>query len=79
MQDGKLRKHLLRSSLSRLEEQISQAGTIRRCHRSYIVNLAQVSSISGNAQGYHLHFRDCDEEVPVGRSYAQDILKAISH
>lgn len=65
----KLQKELIRGSLSRLESQISQ-NFIQRCHRSYIVNLHQVVSVSGNAQGYKLHFENTDLLVPVARKYA---------
>ena len=69
---GKLGKTLLRSSLSRLENQISGPG-ILRCHRSYMVNLANVSSVTGNAQGYQLHLVGSEAVVPVARSYAKPV------
>lgn len=67
-EDDKQAKTLLRSSLSRLENQIS-APCIVRCHRSYLVNLDKVTSVSGNAQGYKLHLELTTEPVPVARSY----------
>jgi hypothetical protein len=72
------KKSLLRSSLSRLEDQLSQEPCIARCHRSYLVNLDQVERVSGNAQGYQLHLKDAVLQVPVGRSYAPKILEEIS-
>ena len=69
---GKAGKTLLRSSLSRLENQISGPG-ILRCHRSYLVNLANVSSVTGNAQGYQLHLVGSETVVPVARSYAKPV------
>ncbi|WP_210489639.1 LytR/AlgR family response regulator transcription factor [Rufibacter aurantiacus] len=69
LESGKLTKTLLRSSLSRLESQITWPG-ISRCHRSYLVNLEQVQTVSGNAQGYKLHFAGTDQVVPVARSYS---------
>ncbi|MEJ8758417.1 LytTR family DNA-binding domain-containing protein [Pontibacter sp. H259] len=67
-EDDKLNKTLLRSSLSRLESQINYSRIVR-CHRSYLVNLDKVSSVSGNAQGYKLYFDVAVEPVPVSRSY----------
>lgn len=68
-----LKKHLLRSSLSRLEEQLS--GTpVWRCHRSHLVNLPLVEQVSGNAQGYRLHLPFQHPPVAVSRSYAPSIL-----
>ena len=69
-ENGKVRKELIRSSLGRLEDQIPYPY-VRRCHRSYIVNLRNVQSVSGNAQGYKLHFAPLDEPVPVARQYRQ--------
>jgi hypothetical protein len=67
--DGNLTKHLFRSSLSRLENQLSSKEYIRT-HRSYIVNLSKVASISGNAQGYKLHLNQFDLQIPVARKYS---------
>jgi hypothetical protein len=65
-------KMLLRSSLSRIEEQI-QAPDIVRCHRSFIVNLRQVESITGNAQGYRLQLKNEATVIPVARRYGDQV------
>lgn len=71
--DGdRLTKTLLRSSLSRLESQLHHPRIIR-CHRSYVVNLDQVKSVTGNAQGYKLLLERLEMPVPVARSYAATI------
>jgi hypothetical protein len=67
---GKLHKELLRSSLTRLESQIS-ADNIVRCHRSFIVNLDKVEKVTGNAQGYKLHLKSPELLVPVARKYSE--------
>lgn len=72
-QDGKLRKELLRSSLSRLEGQISPDFVVR-CHRSFIVNLHRVESVSGNAQGYRLHLDGFSLVVPVARRFTESVV-----
>jgi hypothetical protein len=69
----KLHKELIRGSLSRLEAQLT-VDFIVRCHRSYIVNLHQVSSVSGNAQGYKLHLQGLTEPIPVARKYAETVV-----
>ena len=76
--EGNVQKKLLRSSLSRLEDQLKEVESIKRCHRSFLVNLAQVEQITGNAQGYLLHLKEQPHQVPVSRSYAPQILKHIS-
>ena len=67
---GKLQKELLRSSLTRLESQISSENIVR-CHRSFIVNLDKVEKVTGNAQGYNL--KSPELLVPVARKYSEII------
>ena len=68
LQNEKVKKTLLRGSLSRFEEQAHHPDIVR-CHRSYMVNLQQVDSISGNAQGYKLQLKNYPTPVPVARRY----------
>lgn len=68
LKENNLQKMLIRSSLSRLEEQI-QHSDIVRCHRSFIINLKQVSKITGNAQGYKLQLKNVGYPLPVARRY----------
>jgi len=69
---GKLQKELIRSSLTRLESQISSENIVR-CHRSFIVNLDKVEKVTGNAQGYKLHLETTELFVPVARKYSEII------
>ncbi len=66
-------KPLLRSSLSRLEGQIDRADVVR-CHRSFVVNLERVEKVTGNAQGYKLHFFDGQFQIPVARKYNDSLV-----
>lgn len=70
----KLQKQLIRSSLNRLEGQLKQEQ-IQRCHRSFIVNLALIESVSGNSQGYQLLFPHDHPPIPLSRKYAPKVLK----
>jgi hypothetical protein len=66
-------KPLLRSSLSRLEGQITSPHIVR-CHRSYIVNLDRIERVTGNAQGYKLHLLGGQFQVPVARKYNETLV-----
>ncbi|ROI02112.1 LytTR family transcriptional regulator [Chryseobacterium sp. G0240] len=72
-EDGMIKKHLLRISLSSLLQQIETSG-IKKCHRSYIVNLKKVNDLKGNAQGYKLILPKIDFEIPVSRSFIHQII-----
>lgn len=74
VQDGKLQKPLLRSSLSRVESQLADHSRLVRCHRSFIVNLDRVERVTGNAQGYKLHLLHGEIEVPVARRYNETLV-----
>ncbi|NJB71382.1 hypothetical protein GGR42_001844 [Saonia flava] len=61
-------KLLKRISIKELESQLNSIPHIFRTHRSYLVNLLFIASISGNAQGYRLKLRDSEEMISVSRN-----------
>lgn len=63
-----IKRKLLRITLAALQEKLSSTSVIR-CHRSYLVNLQNVDSINGNAQGYQLMLHQDLLTAPVSRSY----------
>jgi hypothetical protein len=69
---------ILRGSLKRFERQVS-VPFIRRCHRSFMANLHRVDEVTGNAQGYTLHFKNENIQIPVSRAFGQEILSFVSH
>ena len=73
-----LKEKLLRISLSNLAAQIED-DYIKRCHRSYLVNLKINFKISGNAKGYRLHCSIYNYEIPVSRSLANDIINQLDN
>ena len=75
---GGLRRYTLRSTLRAVEEQLALHPHFVRCHRRYIVNLLQVSSVSGNAQGYRLHLPGVPDPVPVARQHAALVKARLS-
>ncbi|TAE22500.1 MAG: LytTR family transcriptional regulator [Cytophagales bacterium] len=77
LQNGKLHKPLLRSSLGRLEAQLVDHPRLVRCHRSFVVNLDRVERVTGNAQGYKLHLLDGQLEVPVARRYNETLVTGL--
>lgn len=78
LENGSLKKELIRSSLKRLEEQVKN-GTVLRCHRAFLVNLKNAEHIEGNAQGYRVSFKNTNETIPVSRQYGKIILEQLKH
>jgi len=77
MKDGQVKKQILRGPLKRFESQISLVH-LRKCHRSFIVNLENVIHIDGNAQGYTLYLNQNNVAVPVSRNFGPEIKKFFS-
>jgi len=72
-----LTKELYRISMKNAESHLKGFENILRCHKSYIVNIGFIKDITGNAQGYKLHIKDIDFEIPVSRKFPKDILQKI--
>ena len=62
------KKVIKRMTLKELEDQLKIFTFIFKTHRSYMVNLKAIESISGNAQGYMLSLRNLKDAIPVSRS-----------
>ncbi len=77
LKDGVVQQVLFRVSVKILAEQAAVAGSIFRCHKSFLVNLQQVTHISGNAQGYKLHLQQNEFTVPVSRSLNAQIKQQL--
>nr|WP_315034989.1 LytTR family DNA-binding domain-containing protein [uncultured Chryseobacterium sp.] len=73
LENNEVKKRVLRISLSSILQQ-TETDLIRKCHRSYIVNLEKVKNIKGNAQGYKLILPEIDFNIPVSRSFIPVII-----
>ena len=72
LEEEVLKRHTYRIRLSAFESQLATDSLVR-CHRSFVVNLAQVTKVSGNAQGLTLHFANTEATVPVSRKYLHTV------
>ena len=67
--DDKVRKELVRTTLKRLETELDEYP-IRRCHRSYMVNINNISVSMKSNQGLSLGLKNySDEAIPVSKNY----------
>ena len=72
LQDKKREKQILRNSISDIASQLSEQKKIVRTHRAFLVNLAQVTTVSGNSAGYQLKLAETEEMIPVARTQAKN-------
>lgn len=73
IEDDRLKKKLIRSSLKRLENQELDRSIIRT-HRSFIVNMTKVISYQGNQHGLQLKLAEVPQSLPVSRTYVSSVL-----
>lgn len=73
----KVKQVMLRSTLKKLEDQLSAYPQFFRCHRMFLVNLNLVNEVSGNAQGLKLHLSGLEEPMPVSRSFTETVRERL--
>jgi LytTr DNA-binding domain len=78
-ENDKITKKLIRSSLARINEQLIIFDTIKRCHRSFIVNLQNIENVSGNARNYNFHIKKLDFAIPVSRNFPKTYIENIKN
>ncbi len=69
MDGGGVKRKVLRASLKTQEQALQSWPWCIRCHKSFIVNLRHVNRLTGNAQGFRIHFSGLDISVPVSRQF----------
>ncbi|MGC4021225.1 MAG: LytTR family DNA-binding domain-containing protein [Cyclobacteriaceae bacterium] len=69
-------KKILRMNLKSAEGQLDNNFTIR-CHRSFIVNINMIETVTGNTNGYKLSIIGHDYSIPVSRSKGKEVIEKI--
>ncbi|MBR4524688.1 MAG: LytTR family transcriptional regulator [Bacteroidales bacterium] len=78
LKDGVLRCDEIQSTFSAVLEDLGGYDNIFQCHRSFIVNLNNISFARGNSNGYTLELGDGLLTVPVSRSYVPKLKSFIA-
>lgn len=63
--------YLERMPLKELEKALAGYSKIIKTHRSYLLNTDFIEKTKGNAQGYKITLKKCNEIVPVSRNFLQ--------
>jgi len=73
---NRIMKFMLRNTLKTMEDELEQEG-IRRCQRSYLVNIERVKLIRREKDGLQLELDSTPPAtVPVSKTYMHDVLSA---
>ncbi|MEP3387694.1 MAG: LytTR family DNA-binding domain-containing protein [Reichenbachiella sp.] len=78
LKDGQVKKELVRTTLKILEQELSNQP-IKRCQRSYMVNINRVAVIQKNSQGYNIELNGYDQPIPVSKNYKQYFVDLLSN
>jgi DNA-binding LytR/AlgR family response regulator len=76
--NGEIETNLIRSTLKRLEENLKAHPFLFKCHRAYLVNINNITRVTGNSQGYKLVFMDEKSHIPVSRNHSKKLFSLLS-
>jgi hypothetical protein len=73
-----VRKQLVRQTLNNVERVLSNFPDIKKCHRCCLVNLNQVSKLTGVSPNYTLEASGLGFQIPVSRQNVAQFRKLLS-
>lgn len=77
LENNQIKEHVLRKSLTKIEEDFVKQDNIIRIHKSYFINSNYVNNIKGNARGFFLNLDFSNKEIPVSRKFSRVKLEEI--
>ena len=75
---GKTVAKELHATLTSVLADLQDYENIFQCHRSFVVNLNNITSAKGNSNGYQLMLGKCTTVVPVSRTYVPRLKSFIA-
>ena len=78
VKDGNTQKAEIHTTLSAVLNDLRDYENIFQCHRSFVVNLNNITSAQGNSNGYQLKLGNCPTTVPVSRTYVPKLRSFIA-
>lgn len=59
----------IHTTLTAAIDDLKEYENIFQCHRSFVINVNNITSAKGNSNGYQLTLGTCTNSIPVSRSY----------
>lgn len=78
VKDDKIATTELHTTLAAVLDELQAYQNIFQCHRSFVVNLNNITSAQGNSNGYQLKLGKCPAIVPVSRTYVPKLKSFIA-
>ena len=66
------------TTLSAVIDELKDYENIFQCHRSFVVNVNNITSARGNSTGYQLRLGKCPSSIPVSRQYVPKLKAFIA-
>ena len=73
-----VRKQMIRQTLSNVESRLTGFLNIIKCHRCCLVNIDQISRLTGISPNYTLESNGLDFRIPVARQNVARLRKLLS-
>lgn len=68
----------IHTTLSTVIDELKAYENIFQCHRSFVINVNNITSAKGNSNGYQLKLGNCSQSIPVSRSYVPKLKSFIA-
>lgn len=78
MNNGSVTHSEVHTTLSAVLDDLQPYENIFQCHRSFVVNLNNITSAQGNSNGYQLKLGKAPSVVPVSRTYVPKLRSFIA-
>ena len=78
LKDGHPLSSEVHTTLTAVIEELKDYENIFQCHRSFVVNVNNITSAQGNSNGYQLTLGSCPASIPVSRSYVPRLKSFIA-
>ena len=78
LRNGKVCSDMLRATSKQMEETLNNSPEVVRCHRAFLVNLAQVEKIVSNSGAMQLIVKHTHDTLPVSRTHMSHVKAAFT-
>ena len=75
--DNKVQRKLLRNTLKNMEEMLKENSVVR-CHRSFMVNIANVEFLQKDYKKFNLKIKHIEKVIPVSEKYSSPFLSFLT-
>ena len=73
LSEGEVRSDMIRATSKQIEEVLKEYPLVVRCHRAFLVNLAQVEKIVSQSGSMQLKMKHSGDTLPVSRSHTAHV------